>query len=607
MEWLGHFIQTEIDSGKWDPIHLSRTGPSVSHLFFADDLVIFCKAQLDQAHLLDSILTQFCEISGHQISVRKSNIFFSKDTEANVRIQINQLFGFQEVRNLGTYLGVPLLHERITKSTLSFIVDKVRKKLQSWDARKLSIAGRITLAQSILLSIPNYFMQSLMIPKGVSADIERLVRQFIWGNTDGQPKMSLVGWNSICQPRSRGGLGFRHLEDQNSSFLMKIGFNLASKSNVFWVRVLRAKYGWKDQFPDSINRSQCSHLWRALSKIWPLLRENIAWSIGDGATARCWKDPWIPGMGPLISKIFHSANLDLDCCVREMVNSDGSWNLDLFHAWVPEDIINRIISIPPPHPDSGPDRIIWAPSASGAFSVRSAYWYLKENSWNPQEDYWKIVWKYPGPQRRLSFRARCVAACDSRSAKTKDYGLMWSCLFGLVAWRLWKNRNLFIFQHISWTASEVVKVSSCWGRHYTYYVGDHFKSKQGSSLMVNSDDNWVFLFSDGAVARDSGYAAIGGMARDRDGNWIVGFNRFLGILSDMDLEDSGITMIRRTLRILHSEGEWRINHIPRNHNLVADRLAKLSLSWKSSLQVMDEAPKDILDLLQVDKTNGCFM
>ncbi|MBA0653867.1 hypothetical protein Goklo_020977 [Gossypium klotzschianum] len=78
-------------------------------------------------------------------------------------------------------------------------------------------------------------------------------------------------------------------------------------------------------------------------------------------------------------------------------------------------------------------------------------------------------------------------------------------------------------------------------------------------------------------------------------------------LSDIDMEDLGITVLRRTLRTLHSEGEWRIKHIRRNHNLVADRLAKLSLSWKSSLQVMDKAPKDILDLLKVDKTNGCFM
>ncbi|KAA3474043.1 Retrovirus-related Pol polyprotein LINE-1 [Gossypium australe] len=178
MEWLGHFIRTKIETGNWVPICLSRTDPPVSHLFFADDLVIFYKAQLDQARLLDIILTQFCEVSGHRISVRKSNIFFW-NTETDVRNQISQLFRFQEVRNLGTYLGVLLLHDRVTKNTLSFIMDKVRKKLQSWDAKKLSIAGRITLAQSVLLFIPNYFMQSLMISKGVSADIERLVRQLI--------------------------------------------------------------------------------------------------------------------------------------------------------------------------------------------------------------------------------------------------------------------------------------------------------------------------------------------------------------------------------------------------------------------------------------------
>lgn len=49
-------------------------------------------------------------------------------------------------------------------------------------------------------------MQYLMISRGVCLDIEKLVRQFIWGRTDGHPKMSLVGWDSICQPRARGAL-----------------------------------------------------------------------------------------------------------------------------------------------------------------------------------------------------------------------------------------------------------------------------------------------------------------------------------------------------------------------------------------------------------------
>ncbi|KAA3453866.1 reverse transcriptase [Gossypium australe] len=379
MEWLGHSIHSGVEAGIWDPIRLSRTGPPVSHLFFADDLVIFCKAQIDQALVLENIISLFYEISGHKISVKKSNIFFSKNTEDVIRNQISQLFGFQEVQNLGNYLGVPLLHDRVTKNTLNFIVDKIRRKLQSWDARKLAVAGRITLAQSVLLSIPTYFMQTMMIPKGVCDTIEKLVRQLIWGGSRENSKIALVGWDTICQPRARGGLGLRKLNDQNSSFFMKIGFNLASKKDLLWVRVLRSKYGWKEQIPESISRNKCSHLWRSFSKIWPSIRENLSWSIGDGDKVRCRRDPWIPGMGPLTNIIPSFSNLNFDCSVKEMVTADGSWNLDLFRVWVSEEVINRITSIPPPHPDSGEDRVIWTRSSTRIFSVRSAYWLMQED------------------------------------------------------------------------------------------------------------------------------------------------------------------------------------------------------------------------------------
>lgn len=49
MEWLGRISYKKIDEGKWCLIHLSRTCPNISHLFFADDLVIFCEANMNQA------------------------------------------------------------------------------------------------------------------------------------------------------------------------------------------------------------------------------------------------------------------------------------------------------------------------------------------------------------------------------------------------------------------------------------------------------------------------------------------------------------------------------------------------------------------------------
>ncbi|KAA3482036.1 RNA-directed DNA polymerase (Reverse transcriptase) [Gossypium australe] len=636
MEWLGLFIHSKIEAGTWEPTRLSRSGPPISHMFFADDLVIFCKAQMDQARLLKSILYLFCDISGHKISGRKSNIFFSKNTKADIRNQISQLLGFQEVQNLGMYLGVPLLHDRVTKSTLNFVVDKIRRKLNSWDARKLSFAGRITLAQSILLSIPNYFMQTLMIPQGVCDDIERLARQFICGSTEKKSKMALVGWDTICQPRACGGLGLRQLKDQNSSFFMKIGFSLVSKSDMLWVRALRSKYGWKSQLPETISRNQCSHLWRSLSKLWPIIRENLIWSVGDGANVWCWKDPWIPGMGPLISKIPSFSNLNLDCCVKEMVNIDGSWNLDLFRVWLSEEVINRITSIPPP---------------PGCWSRQSDMGPLSNRNFFSSQCLLVIEREYVAPSRRMLEATMEVQGTERLTLNLgfheslQGNGLTWSSLFGMIAWRIWKNRNLLIFQNISWQATEVVKVSSCWARQYESSRAFHKNNLQNSNSNNITNDNWVFLSTDGAVNNHTGVAAAGGVARDHEGNWITGFNHFLGVCTPMEAviwgimdgilillnkgfrritiasdnlevvqnllalntEDSGIALLRRTKRIIQSAGEWNIKYVPRNRNMVADCLAKLSLNWKSNLQVFEEAPKEILDLLQVDKANGYFL
>lgn len=154
--------------------------------------------------------------------------------------------------NLGNYLSVPLFHGRATNSTLRFVVVNVRNKLQSWEARQLSLAGRATLAQVVLFSILTYFMQSMMIPKGICKEIKRMTRKFIWGASNGSKKLALVSWDSVYQPQCCGDLGFKQLRDHNTSFLLKLGFNIVLKDNALWVCVLRSKYNMKERLLESI-------------------------------------------------------------------------------------------------------------------------------------------------------------------------------------------------------------------------------------------------------------------------------------------------------------------------------------------------------------------
>ncbi|MBA0559052.1 hypothetical protein Golob_016034 [Gossypium lobatum] len=45
-------------------------------------------------------------------------------------------------------------------------------------------------------------------------------------------------------------------------------------------------------------------------------------------------------------------------------------------------------------------------------------------------------------------------------------GIDWPCLFGIIVWHIWKNQNLFIFQGITWTVDEIIKISYSWARQY---------------------------------------------------------------------------------------------------------------------------------------------
>lgn len=152
----------------WCPIRLSHSRSDLSHLFFVNDFIIFSKANVQQAKLLKAILENFFCFSGHKINAGKTNIFFSSAVRENLGRIISGMLGFKKVEDLSYNFGVPLFHERATNNTLRFVVEKVRNKLQSWEARQLSLAGKLTLAQAVLLSIPTYFMQSMMIFKGIS-------------------------------------------------------------------------------------------------------------------------------------------------------------------------------------------------------------------------------------------------------------------------------------------------------------------------------------------------------------------------------------------------------------------------------------------------------
>ncbi|KAL4332584.1 hypothetical protein GQ457_07G007270 [Hibiscus cannabinus] len=88
-------------------------------------------------------------------------------------------------------------------------------------ASSLSLVGRITLAKSVLQAMPTYAMQTSYLPKSICDDLEKLLRNFIWGFTLDKKKVHLVNWNTMKQPIDHGGLGLKDLCRNMTSILSR--------------------------------------------------------------------------------------------------------------------------------------------------------------------------------------------------------------------------------------------------------------------------------------------------------------------------------------------------------------------------------------------------
>lgn len=123
------------------------------------------------------------------------------------RHSISRVTGVGYTEDLSKYLGVLILHKKIGRSTCEDLVLKIKNKMNAWDARTLSLDGRITLAKSVLEAILSYTMQATNIPVLTCATIDKLIRNFIWAGKNVPRCSSRVAWKKVAVPKKAGGLG----------------------------------------------------------------------------------------------------------------------------------------------------------------------------------------------------------------------------------------------------------------------------------------------------------------------------------------------------------------------------------------------------------------
>lgn len=148
-EGLSALIHQANASKSLTGVRASANGISISHLLFADDNLVFCKAKKQEAKNLREILQKYKEMSGQQINFDKSGLFFSPNTSDRDRLMIMDTFGVRQCNNVEKYLGLPTHIGRAKGSPFNYIKDQVSKRTNGWYGKILSRAGKETLIKSV--------------------------------------------------------------------------------------------------------------------------------------------------------------------------------------------------------------------------------------------------------------------------------------------------------------------------------------------------------------------------------------------------------------------------------------------------------------------------
>jgi hypothetical protein len=164
---LSSLITKLQDNNQIKGISIATNAPNITHLFFVDDSILFCRARPDEATHLMEALNEYQRVSGQQINLNKSEMVFSPHLHQSIKHNFQNIMPIEITSSISKYLGMPTSMGRTKVQDFKFIIDRVWSKLEGWKERNLSFAGRSILISAVIQAIPTYMMSCFLIPKEI--------------------------------------------------------------------------------------------------------------------------------------------------------------------------------------------------------------------------------------------------------------------------------------------------------------------------------------------------------------------------------------------------------------------------------------------------------
>lgn len=188
-------------------VKINKNAPGITHLMYADDLIVACRANPKNAVDVARCLNQYYDWSGQLINARKSSIFFLKNTSLHEKRKIKATLGILEIKPGPIYLGNTFIKGRSKIKDFGRLTNKVQARLDNWQSQLFSQASRATLIKYVLQSIPIYSMTTYKIPKTLCSKLDAIAMRFWLGVKANQKHfIAWKSWDHLCKHQEAGEL-----------------------------------------------------------------------------------------------------------------------------------------------------------------------------------------------------------------------------------------------------------------------------------------------------------------------------------------------------------------------------------------------------------------
>ncbi|GAU43270.1 hypothetical protein TSUD_36200 [Trifolium subterraneum] len=128
-ECLTALIHQAVGRGDLHGVRICRGAPEVSHLLFADDCFLFCRANVAEVNELMRILHTYEIASGQEVNLVKSEVFISRNMSQAAKEDLSRILGVKLVLGTGIYLGLPSMVDRSKEIMIKSVLQAIPNTL----------------------------------------------------------------------------------------------------------------------------------------------------------------------------------------------------------------------------------------------------------------------------------------------------------------------------------------------------------------------------------------------------------------------------------------------------------------------------------------------